>query len=597
MQTTQRPDDYFVATYVAELDEKIWNPKGSGLVFPVFYGRNNFNQKNQIHIQNNMKNKDYHCCSLLHIQKGNKVYPEHYGDGVWNFAYELDRSEANFTKVGWADLMSCYDDHKTILLQSEKINGLSYRMILTIDNKIIIQANSGLDLVYNIIDNEVLRIFNKLKNALNEGRVNINDKQSVFKFIKDNDGCNIFRWLDYTNYQTFITIYNNKINVKGLYYEVSKDKIEKFCRYNEIVAQPHNLPGGQPNDNDILQIKRLIIDVDNQNVSATKKLVDDNYDKIVKFVQDKTTKHDIRIIDKNTKKTQIMSLDQFLTTYSTKYNQQKNSKALQQTLNENLLLPVQTIDPRANIIKRNYISNNQYIKNYSNQQLQRQSCQYQPKIQNIQNIKPTIQQFAPKPNIQQKSITSTTNTQPIKTTTYPPQPVYPIYPAIQQFASQPNYIQQKKPFTFTPFTQSAKTTTFSPQPVYPIYTKPQTCIPVIQTSKYLKPVFKPTPLSQTYHTIPTPTTNNNQIAIKGYTQHHSNRAKKVLDLILSNKLKFSNNLSETDINNFILALCTDNRTNQIFSSLNNGAPYIYNGQPKYHQNIISNTINNPYVTK
>ena len=255
-----------------------------------------------------------------------------------------------------------------------------------------------------------------------------------------------------------------------------------------------------------------------------------------------------------------MNLDAFLAKYSTKYNQQKNSKILQQPLNENLLLPVQTINPRANIIKKNYISNKKYINNNPQQIIAQtlltnhHSNQYKP---NMLNINPDIQQFAP----------------------------------------QPNYIQQEKSITFTTFTQPAKTTTFSHQPVYPIYTKPQTYIPVIQTTKYLKPVFKPTPLSQTYHTIPTPTTNNNQIAIKGYTQHHSNRAEKVLDLILSNKLQFSNNLSETDINNFILALCTDNKTNQIFSSLNNGAPYIYNGQPKYYPDIMSNTINNKYNFK
>ena len=305
MQTTQRTDDYFVATYVEKLDPRIWNQNGPGLVFPVFYGRNNFNQENLIHIQNGMTNKDYHCCSLFHIIKDNKVYPKHYNDGSWSFAYELDRSEANFTKVGWTDLMSCFNDKKVQILQSEKINGLSYRMFYEEDyGQIIIQADSDLDLVYNIIDNEVLLIFNKLKNALNKGEVNINDKQSVLNFIKYYDSNNIFGWLNEKNCQTFIIINNdNTINVKGLYYEVSKDKIKSICGYNEILAQPHNFPNGKPNDNDILQIKRLIIDVDNQNVSATKKLVDDNYDKIVKFVQDKTTKHDIRIIDKNTKET------------------------------------------------------------------------------------------------------------------------------------------------------------------------------------------------------------------------------------------------------------------------------------------------------
>ena len=346
----ERPDNYFVATYVAELDERTWNKKGPGLVFPVFYGRKNFNQKNPIHIQNDMKNKDYHCCSLFHIQEQNKVYPEHYNDLVWNFAYELDRSSANFTNVGWADIFSCFNDKKTQFLQSGKINTLSYRVFF-VDGyaHIIIQADSDLDLVYNIIDNEVLRIFNKLKNALNNGEVNINDKRSVLKFIKENDGYNIFLWLDENNYQTFITIDDNTINVRGLYHEVSKDEIKSIWGYNEIVAQPHNFPDGKPNDKDILQIKRLIVDVDNQNVGVTKKLVDVNYDKIVKFVQEKTTKGDIRIIDKNTKETRIMSLDAFLAKYSTKYNQQNNSKALQQTLSENLLPPVQTINSQKSI--------------------------------------------------------------------------------------------------------------------------------------------------------------------------------------------------------------------------------------------------------
>jgi hypothetical protein len=47
----KRPDDYFVVHYVKELDERIWNPNGPGLVFPVFYGRNNFNEKNVIHMK------------------------------------------------------------------------------------------------------------------------------------------------------------------------------------------------------------------------------------------------------------------------------------------------------------------------------------------------------------------------------------------------------------------------------------------------------------------------------------------------------------------------------------------------------------------